>query len=122
MAREKILLIEDDQDILELVKYNLEKEGYSVISYTTGEDALAFMESNSADIILLDNMKRYDLKKGLEIIRNENKKRGSKILSEASGGITLANIRAIARMHVDRISIGAVTHSAKAIDFSLELE
>ncbi len=74
------------------------------------------------DIILLDNMRRSDLKRGLEMILRENKKSGRKILSEASGGITLANIGAIARMHVDRISIGAITHSAKAIDFSLELD
>jgi len=44
-----------------------------------------------------------------------------KVKFEASGGVTLKNIRQIAATGVDYISIGALTHSARAIDFSLEL-
>ena len=43
------------------------------------------------------------------------------ILLEASGGITLANVRAVAETGVDRISIGALTHSAAALDIALEV-
>ena len=43
-------------------------------------------------------------------------------LIEASGGITLDNVRAVAETGVDLISIGALTHSVKALDMSLELE
>ncbi len=43
-------------------------------------------------------------------------------LLEASGGVTLANVRAIARTGVERISVGALTHSAKAVDIRLEIE
>ena len=72
------------------------------------------------DIILLDNMKKNDLEKAITMIQDENKKSKVKILSEVSGGVTLANVMSIARMGVDRISIGAITHSAHALDFSLE--
>ena len=43
-------------------------------------------------------------------------------LIEASGGITLANVRAVAEIGVDFISVGALTHSVKALDISLEFE
>ncbi len=46
----------------------------------------------------------------------------SHVETEASGGITLANVRAAALAGVDFISIGALTHSVKALDISLELE
>ncbi len=46
----------------------------------------------------------------------------SRVKIEASGGITLANVRAVARAGVDVISVGALTHSPKALDVSLELE
>jgi nicotinate-nucleotide pyrophosphorylase (carboxylating) len=47
---------------------------------------------------------------------------GGRALVEASGGITLENVRAVAETGVDLISIGALTHSARALDISLELE
>ncbi len=68
------------------------------------------------DIILLDNMPPRQLKKAVEI----NKKRKKPCLLEASGGINLRNIRAVAKTGVDRISIGALTHSPQATDYSME--
>lgn len=56
MAKEKILLVDDEEDILELVKYNLGKEGYRVSSATTGEDALRMVGEHPPDVILLDLM------------------------------------------------------------------
>jgi nicotinate-nucleotide pyrophosphorylase (carboxylating) len=47
---------------------------------------------------------------------------GARPILEASGGVTLANVRAIAKSGVDRISIGRLTHSAPALDLSLHVE
>jgi len=67
-----------------------------------------------ADIILLDNMAPDDIKSVLSLIPKH-------VIIEVSGGITIDNIRSIAMPGVDRISIGVLTHSVKALDISLEL-
>jgi nicotinate-nucleotide pyrophosphorylase (carboxylating) len=67
-----------------------------------------------ADIIMLDNMTLDEMRIAADRCK-------SRALSEASGGITLANIRAVAETGVDIISLGALTHSAKALDISLEM-
>jgi two-component system phosphate regulon response regulator PhoB len=54
--KKDVLVIEDDADILELVRYNLEKEGYAVTGRTTGEDGLDAARANPPDLILLDLM------------------------------------------------------------------
>ena len=76
------------------------------------------------DIIMLDNMSLKDMRKSVEIIRCEARRsRGVAIpLIEASGGVTLDRVRPIAETGVDFISVGALTHSVKALDISLELE
>jgi len=56
MAKERILVVDDEEDILELVKYNLEKEGYRVTGALSGEEALKKARSNEFDLILLDLM------------------------------------------------------------------
>jgi len=68
-----------------------------------------------ADIVMLDNMGLDDMRKAVESLRG-------RALVEASGGITLDNARAVAETGVDCISIGALTHSARAFDMSLELQ
>jgi nicotinate-nucleotide pyrophosphorylase (carboxylating) len=68
-----------------------------------------------ADIILLDNMSPDEMRRVVEIIP-------SRVKTEASGGITLGNVRTVAECGVDIISIGALTHSVIALDISLELE
>ena len=67
-----------------------------------------------ADVILLDNMTPDDIKSVLSVIPEH-------IITEVSGGITIDNIRSIAMPGVGRISIGALTHSVKALDISLEI-
>jgi nicotinate-nucleotide pyrophosphorylase (carboxylating) len=67
-----------------------------------------------ADVILLDNM-------GADEIRSCVEAAAGRALIEASGGVTLANVRAIAETGVDFISIGRLTHSAPALDISLEI-
>jgi nicotinate-nucleotide pyrophosphorylase (carboxylating) len=71
-----------------------------------------------AEAILLDNMTPDEVKTSVERIRKES----SWIPIEASGGITLANIRAYAESGVDFVSVGALTHSAKAADISMRIK
>ena len=56
MAKEKILVVDDEEDILELVRYNLAREGYQVTGTLTGEDALRKVHSDIFDLIVLDLM------------------------------------------------------------------
>jgi two-component system, OmpR family, alkaline phosphatase synthesis response regulator PhoP len=56
MAKEKILVVDDEEDILELVRYNLSQEGYEVVCRDTGEGALELLKSTPVDLILLDLM------------------------------------------------------------------
>jgi len=72
-----------------------------------------------ADIILLDNMTPQDVKKSLSLL--EAKKLRVHLLTEVSGGITRENLLSYVKTGVDVISVGSITHSAKAIDMSLEL-
>lgn len=71
------------------------------------------------DVVLLDNMGQWQYKHAVEM---RNKMCGGKPLLEASGGITLNNVRQIALCGVDRISIGAITHSAVSVDIGLDRE
>ncbi|HSM75501.1 MAG TPA: response regulator transcription factor [Desulfobacterales bacterium] len=56
MAKEKILVVDDEEDILELVRYNLDREGYTVVSAGTGEDAMETARTQTLDLIVLDLM------------------------------------------------------------------
>ncbi|MGM0417145.1 MAG: response regulator transcription factor [Thermodesulfobacteriota bacterium] len=56
MSNGLILAIDDEEDILELVKYNLEREGFEVITADTGENGLSILKKNRPDLILLDLM------------------------------------------------------------------
>ena len=70
---------------------------------------------SKADIIMLDNMTTEDMKKAVEIANK-------KAIIEASGNITEENIRSVAETGVDVISIGALTHSYKSMDLSLNIK
>jgi two-component system, OmpR family, alkaline phosphatase synthesis response regulator PhoP len=56
MARESVLVVDDEEDILELIQYNLEKEGYTVKTVKTGEECLAIVGKLAPDIVVLDLM------------------------------------------------------------------
>jgi len=77
------------------------------------------LEIPGVDIVLLDNMGQWQLKHAVEM-RNEMCGRGRKPLLEASGNITLTNVSAIAQCGVERIAVGAITHSAAAADIALD--
>jgi len=64
--------------------------------------------------VLFDNMSINNLKKGIRLVKN-------KYETEASGGVSLKNVRKIAASGVKRISIGQITHSAPSINFNLEI-
>ena len=78
------------------------------------EQVRSFLEIEGIDIILLDNMDPPEMREAVAAGKG-------KVKFEASGGITLKNVRRIAATGVDYISVGALTHSARAIDLSLEL-
>lgn len=68
-----------------------------------------------ADVVLLDNMSNDELRAAIELI-------GERALTEASGGVTLDTVAAIASTGVQRISVGALTHSAPAFDAALDAD
>ena len=67
-----------------------------------------------ADIVMLDNMSPSEMAEAVKVV-------DGRALTEASGGITLENVREVAATGVDRISVGALTHSVMGLDISLEL-
>jgi nicotinate-nucleotide pyrophosphorylase (carboxylating) len=78
------------------------------------EQARAFVELDGIDVILLDNMPPAQIREALALRRNN-------IKFEASGGITLKNVKRVAATGVDYVSIGALTNAAPAIDIALEM-
>jgi len=68
-----------------------------------------------ADIIMLDNMSVDQMKRARQIV-------GDKVILEASGNVNLDSVRAIAETGVDLISVGAITHSARAMDISMRID
>ena len=80
----------------------------------TVQEALDAVDAG-ADIVMLDNMSVDEMRRAVSLISGQ-------VRIEASGGITLANVQAVAETGIDFISVGALTHSPKALDISLELE
>jgi nicotinate-nucleotide pyrophosphorylase (carboxylating) len=78
-------------------------------------DQVAQALAAGADIILLDNMPLDRLREAVKLAKGRAK-------TEASGGVTLATVRDIAATGVDYISVGALTHSARAMDIALDFE
>ena len=98
------------------------KRGILVEVETRTLEEVADALKAGVDIILFDNMNIAQLKEAVETVKNWKSSKGKrKPLTEASGNITLENVRLVAQTGVDRISIGAITHSAKALDISLEI-
>jgi nicotinate-nucleotide pyrophosphorylase (carboxylating) len=79
------------------------------------EQVRAFLQIEGVAVILLDNMEPSGLREAIALRKN------NPVKFEASGGVTLKNVRRIAATGVDFISVGALTHSARAIDLSLEM-
>ena len=84
-------------------------------------EEVAYALGTGADLLLLDNMDSETLREAVRL-RHENAGGAEGPALEASGGVNLENVRAIAETGVDFISVGALTHSAPSLDFSLLLE
>jgi nicotinate-nucleotide pyrophosphorylase (carboxylating) len=84
------------------------------IEADTLDQVRRFLTLMGVDVILLDNMSNEELTEAVKIA-------GSRVQLEASGGVTLQTVAGIAATGVDFISVGALTHSAPAVDYSLEL-
>jgi nicotinate-nucleotide pyrophosphorylase (carboxylating) len=84
------------------------------VEVTSATDAIEAARAG-ADIVMFDNMSVEDMKRSVGLLPKGVK-------TEASGGISLSNVREVAMTGVDIISVGALTHSAKVLDISLEME
>jgi nicotinate-nucleotide pyrophosphorylase (carboxylating) len=94
------------------------REKYPKLKIEVEADTLEQVEqalAAGADIILLDNMNVVQLRVAVQQARG-------KAETEASGGVNLANVRQIADTGVDYISVGAITHSSRAVDIALDFE
>jgi nicotinate-nucleotide pyrophosphorylase (carboxylating) len=94
------------------------REKYPALKLEVETDTLEQVEqalAAGADLILLDNMNPAQLRQAVQKCRGRAQ-------TEASGGVTLAGVRAIADTGVDFISVGALTHSAPAVDIGLDFE
>ena len=101
----------------DIVRTALEKAPHTIkveVEVETVEEAREAVEAG-AHIVLLDNMGLEDMDASVSIARG-------RALTEASGGITLENVRAVAEMGVDLISVGALTHSVTALDIRLDFQ
>lgn len=97
--------------------HELRKPGQTIDIEVRSFDELEKALDNGAESLLVDNMTPVEVKKAVGIVR----KRGLTIPIEASGGINLENIRKYALAGVDYISVGALTHSAVAVDLSMKI-
>ena len=92
------------------------RAAYPKLEVEVEADTIAQVEQAAeagADFILLDNMSPQKLRQAVKLV-------GGRAKTEASGGVTLASVRAIAESGVDFISVGALTHSAGAVDIGLD--
>jgi nicotinate-nucleotide pyrophosphorylase (carboxylating) len=102
------------KEIIAKAKQNVPGGVTVEVEVTSTQEALDALKAGT-DIIMLDNMSPNEMRQVVKLVSGQAK-------IEASGGITLANVHQVAMTGVDIISIGALTHSAKALDISLELE
>lgn len=96
------------RSVLHLLKIEVE-----VANHTQLKEAIGAR----ADIIMLDNMSFDDIRRSVEVIREQ----APSVIIEASGGVSLETVRQFAECGVDLISVGAITHSATAVDISLKM-
>lgn len=110
------------EDAVSLLRRKLRRDVLIEIEVRTIDEVRNALKAG-VDIVLFDNMNIAQLKDAVELIKEWKSKGKTNLpLTEASGNVTLENVRLVAETGVDRISVGAITHSAKAMDISLEIE
>ena len=117
MVKDNHLAAETRLDNLQraIHRFHQEKPGYRVeLEADTLDQVRRFLTLMGVDVILLDNMRPVQMAEAVQL-------GGGRLQFEASGGVTLESVAEIAATGVDFISVGALTHSAPAVDFSLEL-
>ena len=104
-----------DGNIRKLVKRAIKnKKGKKITVEIDNLNQLKKIMGFKFDRLLFDNMNTKNLRKGVRLSKNQYE-------TEASGGVTLKNVRKIAATGINRISVGQITHSAPAINFKLEI-
>ena len=117
----------ENDTISRLVKKAREQIKNGTLIEVEVEDLCQIKEVMDAgvDIILFDNMEPSKMKKAVEMVKELENSRdagdGRAILTEASGNITIENVEEYADAGVDRISVGAITHSARVLDISFDI-
>lgn len=120
MVKDNHLVAEGGMEAIQaaILRLKLDKPEVEVeLEADTLEQVRAFLTMDGVDHILLDNMSQEQLHEAV-VLRGER----GKPYFEVSGGITLETLRDIAKTGVDFISVGALTHSAPALDFGLDFE
>jgi nicotinate-nucleotide pyrophosphorylase (carboxylating) len=116
MIKDNHLISCREQSMVEVIDAFKKKHKTALEVEVDTLNQLKEMLSSRADIILLDNMTPQQIVQAVKL-RNKAK---SRVLLEASGGITLKNIKKYAATGVERISVGALTHTRQVLDISLE--
>ena len=97
-----------------IIKAIRQKKGRKITVEIDNLNQLKKIKGLKFDRVLFDNMNPKILKPGVKLVKNLYE-------TEASGGVTLKNVKRIAATGVDRISIGSITHSLNAVDIKLEI-
>lgn len=116
MVKDNHLLADDRLDDLQsaIDRVKADRVGIRVeLEADTLEQVRAFLTLRGVDVILLDNMPPSTLREAVALVQG-------RVMLEASGGITMETIKDVAATGVDAISIGALTHTVRALDLSLE--
>ena len=104
-----------DRNIRELVKRAIKnKKGKKITVEVDNLSQLKKIMGLKFNRVLFDNMSSKNIKKGIELSKKLYE-------TEASGGVTLKNVRKIASTGIKRISVGQITHSAPSVNFKLEI-
>ena len=115
----RVLAIDDEPNFLAVLEDSITDEGYRCMSAVDGEEGLFFARETLPDIILVDNMAPEAVREAVALVGELS---GGAIEVEVSGGVYLGNVAQYAACGVDYIAVGAVTHSAPALDIGLDVE
>ena len=118
MVKDNHLLADDRLEDLQTAIRRVKEARHGIqveLEADTLEQVKKFLTLEGVDMILLDNMPPAKLREAVQLVNG-------RVFLEASGGITLDTIAEVAATGVDAISTGALTHSVRALDLSLELE
>ena len=118
MVKDNHLVVEGGVETLRDAMLRLKEAHPGVdveVEAETLEQVEAFLGLEGLDYLLLDNMENEQMKRAVEMRGTRDRP-----LFEASGGVNLDTVRGIAQTGVEYISVGALTHSAAALDISLE--